>query len=132
MYKLYFSFSYFSSQLNRRVFHPSNFSSLYFFPPTKHTQKKINSLPSSHYFLYFHFFRFVFSLFSPSTCETHLASLIVKRSLAWRQSSLNEGWLCLSLQDIIWRFDNDVLFYNFHESIAYSERDEGISCTRHV
>ena len=76
---LYFLFSYFSSQLNRGVFHPSNFSSLYFSPPTKHIQKKTKSLSSSHYFMYFHFFRFVFSLFYPSTCETHLASLIVIR-----------------------------------------------------
>ena len=28
--------------------------------------------------------------------------------------------------------EGDVLFYNFYESFAYSELDEGISCTRDV
>ena len=28
--------------------------------------------------------------------------------------------------------EGDVLIYNFYEYIAYCERDEGISCTRHV
>ena len=42
---LYFSFSYFSSQLNRGVFHPSNFSSLYStfsFQPNTPKKKKLN------------------------------------------------------------------------------------------
>ena len=79
---LYFSFSYFSSQLNRGVFHPPNFSSLYFFPPTKHTQKKLNL-----YHLPIIFCTSIFSgLFFP-------CFLLQRVRHTWPHLSLREVWL---------------------------------------